>query len=215
MKFNKLDLNTWNRAEVFDHFIQQDTTYSMTHNIDIDKALHFVKSNDYKFYPLFIYSVLKVVNSNYLYRMDFDESGAVGFWDSLVPFYSIFDSKRKLFSNIDTSDTYTFAEFHRDYLDDVAKYRDTGKLFPKQPIPQNVVNISMIPWSNFSSFNLNIGNNPKYLLPIVTAGKFEKDVNGVNMLPVSFQIHHAACDGYHTAVFFNKLEEILSEPEKL
>jgi len=214
MEFTKIDLKTWTRSEVFNHFIDQKTTYSMTHNVPIDKALKFVKANNYKFYPMFIYSVLKVINSNYLYRMDFNDQGELGYWDSSVPFYSIFDNKRELFSNIDTQDTYTFAEFHRDYLDDVAKYRDTGKLFPKQPVPQNIVNISMIPWTNFTSFNLNINNNDKNLLPIVTAGKFEKHADGIK-LPVSFQVHHAVCDGYQTAQFFNKLETILDNPDEL
>lgn len=194
--------------------MKQQTTYSMTHDISIEKALKFVKENDYKFYPLFIYSVLKVINSNYLYRMSFNDQGELGYYDSSVPFYSIFDNKTELFSNIDTQDTYTFAEFHRDYLADVEKYQGTGKLFPKQPVPENVVNISMIPWTTFSGFNLNIGNNDKYLLPIVTAAKFVKRTEGIK-LPVTFQIHHAVCDGYQTAQFFNKLEEILSHPEDL
>ncbi|MQS76275.1 CatA-like O-acetyltransferase [Companilactobacillus halodurans] len=215
MEFTKIDLDTWTRTEVFNHFIDQKTTYSMTHNVPIDRALKFVKENHYNFYPLFIFSVLKVVNSNYLYRMAFNDQGELGYWDSLVPFYSIFDNKTELFSNIDTENTYTFAEFHRDYLDDIKQYQGTGKLFPKQPVPQNVVNISMMPWVNYSSFNLNIGNNDKYLLPIVTAGKFEKDIHQKRQLPVTFQIHHAVCDGYQTGLFFNRLEELLSQPEKL
>lgn len=214
MEFHKIDLKTWNRAEMFDHFIEQKTTYSMTHEVDITKALQFVKANNYDFYPLFIYSVLKVVNSNYLYRMSFNNQGELGYWDSSVPFYSIFDSKTELFSNIDTSDTYTFAEFHRDYLDDIKKYAGTGKLFPKQPVPQNVVNISMIPWTSYTSFNLNINNDDNYLLPIVTAGKFEKDDLGIIKMPVTFQIHHAVCDDYHTADFFNRLQDILDNVDE-
>ncbi|HAQ9496531.1 TPA: type A chloramphenicol O-acetyltransferase, partial [Enterococcus faecium] len=42
----------------------------------------------------------------------------------------------------------------------------------KKPIPENTVPISMIPWIDFSSFNLNIGNNSRFLLPIITIGKF-------------------------------------------
>lgn len=214
MKFNKIDLETWPRAEVYTHFLNQQTSYSITSDINIDKALNFVKTNNYKFYPLFIYAVLKVVNSNPLYRMDINEDGELGYWDKSVPFYSIFDSEKELFSNIDTSDTYTFAEFHRDYLADVEKYQGTGKLFPKQPVPANVVNISMLPWIHTTGFNLNIENNPNYLLPIVTGGKFEKTDEGIK-LPVSLQIHHAVCDGYQASQFLLKLEDVLSHPEDL
>lgn len=214
MKFNKIDLETWPRAEYYKHFLNQQTSYSLTSDINIDQALNFVKTNNYKFYPLFIYAVLKVVNSNPLYRMDINADGELGYWDKSVPFYSIFDSQKELFSNIDTADTYTFAEFHRDYLADVEKYQGTGKLFPKQPIPENVVNISMIPWVHTTGFNLNIENNPNYLLPIVTGGKFEKTAAGIK-LPVSIQIHHAVCDGYQASQFLLKLEDILSRPEEL
>lgn len=214
MEFTKIDLDTWNRKEVFNHFIEQKTTYSMTHKVSIAKAVKFAKDHKYNFYPLFIYSVLKVINSDYLYRMDFNEQGELGYYDSSVPFYSVFDSKTELSSFIDTPDAYTFAEFNRDYLLDVKKYRGSGKMFPKQPVPKNIVNISMIPWATYSSFNLNINNRDNYLLPIVTAGKFERIDNDIK-LPVTFQIHHAVCDGYHTAQFFNRLEEVIGQPEKL
>ncbi|WP_057815208.1 CatA-like O-acetyltransferase, partial [Companilactobacillus futsaii] len=176
--------------------------------------LQFAKDNNYDFYPLFIYSIVRVINSNYLYRMDFNEAGELGYYESSVPFYSIFDSRTELFSNIDTPDAYTFAEFDRDYLSDVKKYRGTGKLFPKQPVPKNVVNISMIPWVNYTGFNLNINNNDNYLLPIVTAGRFERAGDEIK-LPVTFQIHHAVCDGYHTSQFFIKLQDILNNVDEL
>ncbi|CAJ1180482.1 chloramphenicol acetyltransferase [Companilactobacillus crustorum] len=214
MTFTKIDLDTWTRKEVFNHYIGQKTTYSMTHDISIAKAVKFAKDNNYNFYPLFIYTVLKVINSNYLYRMDFDDQGELGYYDTSVPFYSVFDSRTELFSNIYSQDTYTFAEFNRNYLVDVKGYRGMGKLFPQEEIPKNVVNISMIPWINYSSFNLNVNNKDNYLLPIVTAGKFERAAGDIK-LPVSFQIHHAVCDGYQTAQFFNKLQDLMDQPEKL
>ena len=38
MEFTKIDLDTWTRKEVFNHFIEQKTTYSMTSNLSITKA---------------------------------------------------------------------------------------------------------------------------------------------------------------------------------
>ena len=43
-------------------------------------------------------------------------------------------------------------------------------------------------------------------LPIFTMGKyFERD--GRRMLPLSIQVHHAVCDGYHVGVFVDKLQD--------
>ncbi|MFH5810770.1 CatA-like O-acetyltransferase [Companilactobacillus sp. FL22-1] len=214
MEFSKIDLNNWTRKESFEYFLKQASVHSATHEIRIEHVLNFVKSNHYKFYPLFIYSVLRVINSNYLYRLDFNDQGELGFYDSSVVAYSIFDNKRELFSYLETADTYTFAEFHRNYLDEVEKYRDTGKLFPMGALSKNVVNISMAPWASFNSYNVNNINNSRTLLPSVSASTFQKRSDGIK-LPVTFQIHDAAGDSYQTAQFFNKLQEIFDEPEEL
>ena len=45
----------------------------------------------------------------------------------------------------------------------------------------------------------------KFLLPIFTMGKcFERD--GKHLLPLSIQVHHAVCDGYHVGLFVEKLQ---------
>ena len=79
---------------------------------------------------------------------------------------------------------------------------------PKKPIPENTVPISMIPWIDFSSFNLNIGNNSRFLLPIITIGKFYSKNNKI-YLPVSLQVHHAVCDGYHVSLFMSEFQNIV------
>lgn len=71
----------------------------------------------------------------------------------------------------------------------------------------------MIPWTSFSSLNLNIGNNPDYLLPIVTAGQFIFSADKV-YLPIALQVHHAVCDGYHAAEFLNIFTEMASRPKE-
>ncbi|KRK92031.1 CatA-like O-acetyltransferase [Companilactobacillus futsaii] len=48
MKFTKIDLDTWTRKEVFNHFIEQKTTYSMTSNLSITKAVKFAKDNNWR-----------------------------------------------------------------------------------------------------------------------------------------------------------------------
>jgi chloramphenicol O-acetyltransferase len=53
----------------------------------------------------------------------------------------------------------------------------------------------MIPWSSFTSFNLNINNGGDFLLPIITGGKYSH-VKEEIFLPVSLQIHHAVGDVY-------------------
>ena len=70
----------------------------------------------------------------------------------------------------------------------------------------NSFDVSMIPWLDFTAFNLNIHNEGKYLLPIFTIGKF-KDINRKRMIPLAIQVHHAVCDGYHVGLFVNLLQK--------
>lgn len=50
-------------------------------------------------------------------------------------------------------------------------------------------------------------------MPIITIGKYDKNENKI-VLPITIQIHHAVCDGFHVAKFINKLQEWCNEPEK-
>ncbi len=83
---------------------------------------------------------------------------------------------------------------------------------PKTGEPANTINVSSIPWVNFTGFNLNIYNDATYLIPIFTLGKYFQQDNKI-LLPMSVQVHHAVCDGYHTSRFFNEAQELASNYE--
>ena len=67
----------------------------------------------------------------------------------------------------------------------------------------------MITWVSFNGFNLNLQKGYDYLLPIFTFGKFYKE-NDIYWLPLSIQVHHAVCDGFHTCRLINELQNILN-----
>ena len=68
----------------------------------------------------------------------------------------------------------------------------------------------MVPWVEFTGFNINVFDEGKFLLPIFTMGKFfERD--GRRFLPLAIQVHHAVCDGYHLGVFVEKLQHYIDQ----
>jgi chloramphenicol O-acetyltransferase type A len=205
MIFNRIDQKNWHRKEYFDHYLQQQTTFSMTNNITITTLMENLKEKKYKLYPAFIYMVTRVVNSHKEFRMSFNTEGEIGYWAEICPAYTIFDGQAHTFSCIWSPVSDDFATFHTQYMKDVETYNGTGRLFPKKPMPEHHIPISMVPWSSFTAFNLNIGNGGDYLLPIITGGKYSH-VHDEILLPVSLQIHHAVCDGYHAGVFMNELQ---------
>lgn len=213
MIFHTIQQSTWDRKEIFEHFLQQNTTFSITHELDITLLQRYISTSPYRFYPAFIYLVTQVINTHNHFRMSITPEGELGYWSHLHPSYTIFDKSSTLFSAIHTEMQPTFAAFYYAFLQDHKQYANRGQLSPKQPTPPNCFPISMLPWVSFTGFNLNIGNNASFLFPIITAGKFFERGNAI-YLPLSLQVHHAVCDGYHAAYFINTLQEMMNTPEK-
>lgn len=210
MNFKIINRECWGRKEYFEHYLQQQTTFSMTNEINITNLMKNLKEKNYKLYPAFIFMVTKIVNSHKEFRISFNSEGNLGYWTDICPLYTIFDKNTHTFSGVWSPYLGIFSEFHSQYENDVEKYNGMGRLFPKTPIPDNNIPISMIPWSSFTAFNLNINNGGDYLLPIITGGKYSQ-VNDEFFLPVSLQMHHAVCDGYHAGVFMNDLQRLADE----
>lgn len=65
---------------------------------------------------------------------------------------------------------------------------------------------------SFTGFNLNFFNDNKFLLPIITIGKYFEQGNTLQ-LPVCLQVHHAVADGYHASQFMNDNHLLVSTSE--
>lgn len=48
----------------------------------------------------------------------------------------------------------------------------------KPGVPENTFPVSMIPWTTFEGFNLNLQHGYDYLLPIFTMGRFLSRTGG-------------------------------------
>ena len=207
MKFNLIEKEKWNRLPYFEHYLKQKCTFSITANINITALMEHLRNNGIKLYPAFIYMVTKTVNSHEEFRTCIHNEGVLGYWDKMIPSYTIFHHDNKSFSSIWTEFSETFSVFYKNYQDDVKQYADVKGLFTKEHEPKNSFPISSIPWVNFTGFNLNINNNHDFLLPIVTSGKYFNQENKL-LLPVSLQMHHAVCDGYHASKFIEELQQL-------
>lgn len=100
-------------------------------------------------------------------------------------------------------------EFSRAYENDMQKYGNKHDMIAKPNAPENVFTVSMIPWSTFEGFNLNLQKGYDYLIPIFTMGKYYQE-NGRTILPLAIQVHHAVCDGFHICRFVNELQELIN-----
>ncbi len=204
MSFHLIDLQTWERKEFYEHFTQEVIcTYSTTVNLDITNL------KNTRLYPTIIWLLTKTVNQMPEFRTALTNEG-IGIYDEMHPAYTIFNKENKNFSGIWTEFNEDYHVFLHSYELDTAQYSSSVNFAPKPNRPLNTFDISMIPWFTFTSFNINVYDNGKYLLPIFTLGKYFDD-NQKRLLPISIQVHHAVCDGYHIGIFVETLQKLIDQ----
>ena len=204
MALQLIDLKTWERREFYEHFIQEVVCgYSITVNVDITPLV------GQQLYPAMIWLLTKTVNEMPEFRTTLTKDGP-GIYDSMHPMYTVFNKENKNFSGIWSYYSEDYGEFLKSYQVDVAEYSKSTRYAPKAGTPENSFNISMVPWLEFTSVNLNVFDDGRFLLPIFTLGKyFERE--GKRLLPLAIQVHHAVCDGYHVGLFVEKLQRSIAQ----
>lgn len=160
-----------------------------------------------KIYPVQIYMIASIVNQYKEFRMDINSYGELGYWDEVNPSYTVFNKDNETFSSIWTDYSRVFSQFYDSCIADMDNYSQSTFLKPKQNEPLNSFTISSLPWVNFTGFNVNVFNEGRYLPPIFTIGKFIETEDSV-LMPLSIQVHHAVCDGFHVGRFVQSLQDL-------
>lgn len=206
MVFEKIDRNSWKRKEYFEHYFTNiPCTYSMTVKVDITQ----IKKKQMKLYPAMLYYITTIVNRHSEFRTAINQSGELGIYDEMIPSYTIFHKNTETFSDIWTAYMPDFETFVAAYENDMQRYGSNHGMIGKPDVPENAFTVSMIPWSTFESFNLNLQKGYDYLIPIFTMGKYYKEDEKI-ILPLAIQVHHAVCDGFHICRFVNELQELIN-----
>lgn len=208
--FHPIDREHWDRRAYFDHyFTQSPCTYSMTVELDASRLWAASRRSGAKFHPVLIYCIARTVNRHREFRMGLDAQGNVGVYDRVDPSYTVFHKELESFSTLWTPYDPSFPAFYRSYQADLEAYGGVEGVCPKPEASGSLFPISCIPWSGFTGFNLNLQKGYDYLPPIFTVGGLtEKE--GRKVLPLAVQVHHAVCDGFHTARLLNELQELMN-----
>lgn len=207
MTFTPIDLAHWDRKEYFDlYYTKSPCTYSMTVDLDITH----LRSLSVKLYPAMLYLITKTVNEYPQFRTVRIKSGSIGVFSQMYPYYTVFQKESETFSNLWTAYHPDYHIFSNRYETDMKLYGHISQMVPKPNVPENVFPVSMIPWSSFRGFNLNLKNGYTFLQPTFTMGRFFHQDNRC-LLPISVQVHHAVCDGFHLSRFLNQLQQEIAD----
>lgn len=212
MNFDKIEMNKWPRRECFEHFIKNAScSYSITVNMDMTNLYKFIKENGIRMYPAFTWIISKGINELKEFRMGYDKEGNLGYYDKINPCYSVLNDETKVMADLCTEYNESFTEFYKDMADSLDNYKNDKNYSTN--FYKNFFIVSCLPWMSYSSFNVNNESSQPFLFQMVTWGKYFEQDNKI-LIPVTIQIHHASADGYHCSVFYNNIEEIISNPEK-
>ena len=197
----------WLRKEHFDHYLQQiPCTYSAVFKLDVSS----LRAKKAKFFPTVLHCLSSVVNQHPEFRMSFESSGKLGYFEVAHPCFTIFHKDTETFSNLWTEYSPDLTTFCETYEANLNRYGNCHKMEARPDTPENTFPVSCLPWASFGSFQLNFPKSYSYLLPIFTLGKFY-DENGKTLLPLAIQVHHAVCDGFHLCRFVNELQNLFND----
>lgn len=208
MNFKKIDLNNYYRKDAFIRFSKGvKCSFSMTTKIDVSKLYEFSKRSNTKFYINFLYIVTKVINSRDDFKMSYlSKSDELICYEKVNPIQYIFHEETKTISLAYSTYYEDYKTFYKNALNDI-EVAKKQKTYGFDPINHpNWFDASVMPFSSYESFNIELPDGNIYLAPIVNWGKY-KNENGKLIMPVTIRLNHAICDGYHAGLFFNLIEK--------
>ncbi|MDR2010843.1 MAG: chloramphenicol acetyltransferase CAT [Bacteroidales bacterium] len=213
-EFSKIDHTNWERKDYFDYYYYKiKTKYTLNANIEITDLLNIKNEKRLKFFPVFLFAILKAVNQNKEFRMSFDKDGNLGYWNFVLPSYTIFHNDDKTFSDIWSDYSGEFTEFYNTVTGDIIKYKNVKGIIARPDRPANYCHVSALPWLSFSGYSHDTFSESSLLFPLIRFGKYFYENNKV-LIPFAVFVNHAVADGYHTSKLINDIQDIVTSAEK-
>jgi len=210
--FTPIDKENWSRLPYYEYYRNVlKTKYTVSIKIDISPLFFRYKEKGYKFFPTFLYVIMRALNNSEALRTSIHE-GQLGLWNYLTPQFTLFHEDDHTFSDLWSDYSPDFALFHQGVLDDIAQYKDVKGLKIKPGLPGNFVPISCVPWISFDSISQDTSNDTDFLKPIIRFGKFYQEQEKT-LIPLSVYVNHAIADGYHTSMFLNDIQAIVNDAD--
>ncbi len=211
MAFHRITPAELGREDIYRYFMEEaPCTYSMCVDIDVTELRAAAKARGTHFFAAFLYALTKAVNGRREFRMNFDETGALGYYDAVHPCYTVFHEQSQRFSDVWTRFDEDFDVFYRNYLADREAYGGAAQAPAKPYEGGNLFNVSCIPWARFTAFHLHLQKGYRHLPPLFTVGRFA-EAGGRTAVPLAVQVHHAVCDGRHVSLLVADVQRFCAE----
>lgn len=213
----KIDVNSWNRAELFHEFINMRTSiYDMTVRMDVTNLVHYCHEQKQSFFANFLYLALRELNGIPEFRM------------------RVHDGEPYIYDHVDCS--FTVANDYGYFVNRSTEYAPYEAFYPKvlamierakkekNTHPEesdlnrtDLLYFSCIPWVDYQSMTLPVITAPYgsddqtyNIVPCIGWGKYTEE-NGRYKMSLHMKISHAFVDGKPLADAFNHIQKALDE----
>ena len=205
-----IDENEWPRKEHFHYYQEQiPCSHSMTVKIDVTECLLLAHKRKNPFAALLMYAVCKTVNELECMKMMTGKDGSPGIWSVMNPVFTVFHSDDHTFSDLWMDYLENPLSFCKEYERVIRAFGERKGIKGRPGQPENFFCFSCTPWTAFEAYSCQAAGRVPPLFPIIDCGRYEKTVQGY-LMPVSLTISHAAMDGYHMGLFFDRLQDNLN-----
>lgn len=204
--YRLIDQSTWPRREHFSYYrTRLKCGYSLTGRVDVTELVQCAQERGLRKYGCFLYVISKTVNEMESMKMMVTAEGAPGIWDEVHPNFTVFHQDDETFSDLWTEYDPEFEGFYRGFEKTLEQYGSCHGVKGRPEQPANFFCTSCVPWMDYTGYATHSQGEPA-MFPIVTFGKYTWQ-DGRCGMPVTVTISHAAADGYHTSMFFQKLQK--------
>ena len=199
----RIDMETYPRRAHFEHFIGMAYPYvGMTVEVDVTELLALCKAKKLSFYLMVLHAVALAVDEVPEFRRRIDQGGIVEF-----------DECPTSHTELKPDGTYAYCTLHhhmplKEYLLKAeaarAAARESGSIEEDAAV-QSMTFISTVPWLHYTQLIQPVGggedSNPR-----IVWGKYQANMQGRVMMPLSVLVHHALADGLHIAQFYEAFD---------
>ncbi len=205
-----INMETWPRREHFQFWNSHNHPHwGLCANVDITPIHGLVKERGLNFTVAWVYVLARVANAIPEFRQRIQGDQVVEF-DVVHPAITVLTEGDDLFSFCLFDYCDDFAEFAPRAADAMDSARAQVTLADRPD--DDALYMTAIPWVSFTSFKHPMLLHPADSVPRFAWGKYFADGERLKM-PLAVQGHHALIDGLHVGRYYQRLEELLDDPQ--
>ncbi len=205
-----ITLNNPHRKKHFAFFSSMDQPhFSICANVDVTSFSTAVKAAAIPFTTSLVYLLARTANDIDVFRQRIRNAQIIEH-DTVSPSFTVPTDVADVFSFCTVNYQAEAADFISSAHKIMEKMRHSPS-FEDEEGRDDYLFLSAIPWISFTGLTHAMHYSPVDSIPRISWGKYFPQQAQL-LMPVSVQAHHALVDGRHMGIFFEKLQQYLSEP---